>query len=90
MTTIEKLEEYKDSESVDYLESALDDLRQEDQERGLTVHCLNQAREQLHIARSNLLSALAHATPVVSLLIEPELRNLVEMEQRLKRLGDMM
>jgi hypothetical protein len=50
LSIIEKLEEYKDSEAVDYLESAL----------------------------------------VAALLIEPELRHLAEMKQRLKRLGDMM
>jgi hypothetical protein len=90
LSIIEKLEEYKDSESVDYLESALEDLRHEDQERGLTVHCLTQAQDQLGIARSNLLSALAHSTAVEALLIEPEIRHLVEITQRLKRLGDMI
>lgn len=76
LTTIEKLEEYKDTEAVDYLESALESLRYEDQELGLTILSLCQAMSDLESVRSSLLSALSHSTPVAAILIQQALGRL--------------
>jgi hypothetical protein len=81
LSIIEKIEEYKDSEAVDYLESALEDLRREDQEHFLTIHCLVQAAVSLEVARSNLLSALSHSTPVEAVLIQQMLGRLSETDK---------
>jgi hypothetical protein len=78
MSIIEKLEEFKDSESVDYLESALEDLRDWDQEHCLTIHCLGQALDHTNMVRSNLLSALSHSGPVEAILIQQGLESLAK------------
>jgi hypothetical protein len=78
LTVIEKIEEYKDSEAVDYLESALEDLREKDQEHGVTIQCLNQALGHMDMVRSNLLSALSHSNPVEAILIQQGLESLAK------------
>jgi hypothetical protein len=78
LTVIEKIEEYKDTESVDFLESALEDLREKDQEHGLTIHCLGQALDHTNMVQSNLLSALSHSNPVEAILIQQGLESLAK------------
>jgi hypothetical protein len=80
MSIIEKLEEYKDSESVDYLESALEDLREVEKEQGLTMEAITKATQSLDLVRGDLLSALSHSTPAEAILIQQALDSLAKTD----------
>jgi len=76
LTIIERIEEYKDSESVDFLESALEDLRICESSRLRTMESLSNTSIYLKSARSGLLGALAHSSPVEAILIQQGLESL--------------
>jgi hypothetical protein len=76
LTIIERIEEYKDSESVDFLESALEDLRICESSRLRTMESLSNTSTYLNSARSGLLGALAHSNPVEAILIQQGLESL--------------
>jgi hypothetical protein len=76
MSIIEKLEEYKDSESVDFLESALDNLKSQETGRQHTMESLSNTSIYLKSARSGLLGALAHSNRVEAILIQQGLESL--------------
>jgi hypothetical protein len=78
LTTIEKIEEYKDTESVDFLESALDDLKSQETGRQHTMESLSNTSIYLKSARTGLLGALAHSGPVEAILIQQGLESLAK------------
>lgn len=78
LTIIERIEEYKDSESVDFLESALEDLRICESSRLRTMESLSNTSIYLKSARSGLLGALAHSGPVEAILIQQGLESLAK------------
>ncbi len=78
MTIIEKIEEYKDTEAVDYLESALEDLREDEKQKSMVTDHIIAASGLLSSTKNNLLSALNHASPVEAVLIQTGLESLTK------------
>jgi hypothetical protein len=78
MTIIEKIEEYKNTEAVDYLESALEDLREDEKQKSMVTDHIIAASGLLTSTKNKLLSALNHASPVEAVLIQTGLESLTK------------